>query len=170
MKPTTLGILGLGRMGRHHVRCAREAQGVELTRHMVTIASGKGVRQVHYRRQGRGPAVLMLHQSPQSSREFEPLMAEWATDFTVFAPDTPGYGLSDPLADTEASMEDIAQAGEDRGELEHAQVVVKALEDNHAMAYGEIRLKFKDGSAINSWFSTVYVNTPFGWKAILTHN
>ncbi len=83
---------------------------MELTRHMVTIASGKGVRQVHYRRQGRGPAVLMLHQSPQSSREFEPLMAEWATDFTVFAPDTPGYGLSDPLADTEASMEDIAQA------------------------------------------------------------
>jgi hypothetical protein len=67
-------------------------------------------------------------------------------------------------------MEAIAQAGEDRGELEHAQVVVKALEDKHAMAYGELRLKFKDGSAINSWFSTVYVNTPFGWKAILTHN
>ncbi|MGI9330353.1 MAG: alpha/beta fold hydrolase, partial [Gammaproteobacteria bacterium] len=83
---------------------------MELTRHMVSIASGKQVRQVHYRRQGRGPAVLMLHQSPQSSREFEPLMAEWATDFTVFAPDTPGYGLSDPLADPEASMEDIAQA------------------------------------------------------------
>lgn len=83
---------------------------MELTRHMVTIHSGKAVRQVHYRRQGRGPAVLMLHQSPQSSREFEPLMAEWATDFTVFAPDTPGYGLSDPLADPEASMEDIAQA------------------------------------------------------------
>lgn len=83
---------------------------MELTRHMVTITSGKATRQVHYRRQGRGPAVLMLHQSPQSSREFEPLMAEWATDFTVFAPDTPGYGLSDPLADSDASMEDIAQA------------------------------------------------------------
>ena len=30
MKPTTLGVLGLGRMGRHHVRCAQEARGVTL--------------------------------------------------------------------------------------------------------------------------------------------
>ena len=29
---------------------------------------------------------------------------------------------------------------------------------------------FKDGSSIESWFSTVYENTPFGWKALLTTN
>jgi predicted dehydrogenase len=31
VKPTTVGVLGLGRMGRHHVRCALEARGVSLT-------------------------------------------------------------------------------------------------------------------------------------------
>ena len=75
-----------------------------------------------------------------------------------------------PLGQRIDDLEAIAQAGEDRGELEHTQLVVRALADDHALAYGEIHLKFKDGSAINSWFSTVYVNTPFGWKAILTHN
>jgi ketosteroid isomerase-like protein len=75
-----------------------------------------------------------------------------------------------PLAQRIGDMESIAQAGEDKGELEHGQVVIKALGDKHALAYGELRLKFKDGSALNSWFSTVYMNTPFGWKAILTHN
>jgi ketosteroid isomerase-like protein len=75
-----------------------------------------------------------------------------------------------PLAQRIDDMETIAQAGEDRGELEHGQVVIKALGDKHALAYGELKLKFKDGSALNSWFTTAYVNTPFGWKAILTHN
>jgi len=64
----------------------------------------------------------------------------------------------------------IAQAGEDRGELTYSQVQVQALETNHALAYGELNLKFKDGSSLNSWFSTIYEKTPFGWKAILTHN
>jgi len=64
----------------------------------------------------------------------------------------------------------IAQAGEDRGVLQYSHVRVKALEEKHAVAYGELQLKFKDGSAINAWFTTVYVKTPFGWKAILTHN
>ena len=64
----------------------------------------------------------------------------------------------------------IAQAGEDRGVLDYSHIKVKALEDKHAMAWGELQLKFKDGSAINAWFTTVYVKTPFGWKAILTHN
>jgi len=67
-------------------------------------------------------------------------------------------------------LKTIAQAGEDRGMLEYSQVRVKALEKNHALAYGELHLEFKDGSAINTWFTTVYVKTPFGWKAILTHN
>ena len=81
---------------------------MSLTRHMVTIDGRQTARQVHYRRQGQGPAVLLLHQSPQSSREFEPLMASWSENFTVIAPDTPGYGLSDPLPDSAATMEDLA--------------------------------------------------------------
>ena len=67
-------------------------------------------------------------------------------------------------------LRDIAQAGEDRGVLDYSHIRVKALEEKHAMAWGELQLKFKDGSAINAWFTTVYVKTPFGWKAILTHN
>ncbi len=81
-----------------------------LTRHMVTIDGETTSRQVHYRRQGNGPALLLLHQSPQSSREFEPLMATWSANFTVIAPDTPGYGLSDPLPAADATMEDLAES------------------------------------------------------------
>lgn len=54
-------------------------------------------RRVHYRRCGAGPVLLLLHQSPKSSREYEPLMAEWGAHFTCIAPDTPGYGFSQPL-------------------------------------------------------------------------
>lgn len=66
-----------------------------ITRHMLTIP-GTG-RRVHYRRCGRGPALLMVHQSPRSSAEYEPLMRQWGEHFTCIAPDTPGFGLSDPL-------------------------------------------------------------------------
>ena len=38
------------------------------------------------------------------------------------------------------------------------------------MAYGRVALKFRDGSVLESWFTTVYVKTPFGWKALLTRN
>ena len=64
----------------------------------------------------------------------------------------------------------IAESGEDRGVLDYSHIQVKALEEKHAMAWGKLQLKFKDGSAINAWFTTVYVKTPFGRKAILTHN
>jgi ketosteroid isomerase-like protein len=67
-------------------------------------------------------------------------------------------------------LKDTARAGEDRGVLAYSHVMVNELGDKHATAYGELSLKFKDGSAINSWFTTVYAKTPFGWKAILTHN
>lgn len=79
-------------------------------RHIVTLDGRWGRRQVHYRRAGDGPLLLMLHQSPQSSRELEPLMAEWGAGFTVIAPDSPGYGLSDPLGVTEAELGDFADA------------------------------------------------------------
>lgn len=55
-------------------------------------------RAVHYRTCGRGPAVVMLHDSPRSSRLHLPTMAALAGHFTIFALDTPGYGNSAPLA------------------------------------------------------------------------
>ena len=65
---------------------------------------------MHYRRAGNGPALLLLHQSPQSSREFEELMQAWGDSFTVLAPDSPGYGKSDPLGVEQASLEEFATA------------------------------------------------------------
>ena len=54
-----------------------------ITRHMATI---RGERQVHYRRGGSGPPVILLHQSPNSSQEYIPLITDLAEDYTVFAP------------------------------------------------------------------------------------
>ncbi len=77
-----------------------------ISRHIATI----GNRQVHYRRAGDGPPVMLLHQSPTSSREYIPLITELAKDFTVFSPDTPGNGLSDPLQIETITMSDLADA------------------------------------------------------------
>jgi pimeloyl-ACP methyl ester carboxylesterase len=84
-------------------------------RGFVTLQGAFGTRQVHYRRAGRGPVVLLLHQSPQSSREMEPLMEAWGHGFTLIAPDSPGYGFSHPLQRAgqpvaAASIEDFAAA------------------------------------------------------------
>lgn len=64
-----------------------------ITRHFIDING----RQVHYRRAGQGPALLLIHQSPQNSRMWLEMMARYAPHFTVIAPDTPGFGYSDPL-------------------------------------------------------------------------
>ena len=68
-----------------------------ITRHFIDITSGSNKRRVHYRRAGNGPPLLMVHQSPRSSAEYEELMLKWSEHFTCIAPDTPGFGHSDPL-------------------------------------------------------------------------
>ena len=78
-----------------------------ITRHMLTLP-GTG-RRVHYRRCGRGPVLLMVHQSPRSSAEYAELMQAWGTHFTCIAPDTPGFGQSDPLPG-EPEIGDFADA------------------------------------------------------------
>lgn len=82
-----------------------------VTRHFATVPSGRfGARQVHYRRAGRGPCVLLLHQSPLSSRDVLPMISRLQGRFTCIAPDTPGYGLSDPFGPAEVEMDDVARA------------------------------------------------------------
>ncbi len=81
---------------------------VTITRHFVSIRGKYGNRQVHYRRAGDGPSLVLLHQSPQSSLEYVPLMKEWGKHFTVIAPDTPGYGGSDPAEGDDLTMADFA--------------------------------------------------------------
>lgn len=81
-----------------------------ISRHYLTIAGPTGPRRVHYRRCGKGPPLLMVHQSPRSSAEYERLMRSWAPFFTCIAPDTPGFGQSDPLPDTDPDIGDFADA------------------------------------------------------------
>ncbi|MCS6947805.1 MAG: alpha/beta fold hydrolase, partial [Steroidobacteraceae bacterium] len=82
-----------------------------ITRHFASIADGRwGARQVHYRHVGSGPLVVMFHQSPLSSRDLIATMQSWRERFTCIAPDTPGYGLSDPLGVPYAEMHDFAEA------------------------------------------------------------
>lgn len=77
-------------------------------RHVVMV----GNRRVHYRRQGDGPALILLHASPISSQVFEHDYAPvFSKRFTCIAPDTPGNGLSAPLANAEtANVDDYASA------------------------------------------------------------
>jgi ketosteroid isomerase-like protein len=75
-----------------------------------------------------------------------------------------------PLAQRLADFESVVREGKDQGALSHSELTVKELGDKHAMAFGHASLKFKDGSALDTWFTTVYVKTPFGWRAILTSN
>ena len=56
--------------------------------------------QIHFREVGeRGqPSILWIHQSPSSSEMYEALMAAMPGYYHL-APDTPGFGQSDPLPD-----------------------------------------------------------------------
>jgi pimeloyl-ACP methyl ester carboxylesterase len=76
-----------------------------ITRHYIEVNG----RRVHYRKAGSGAPLLMAHQSPRSSAEYEPLMREWAEHFTCIAPDTPGFGQSDPLPGN-PEIDDFADA------------------------------------------------------------
>lgn len=83
---------------------SRSTPGIR--RHFVTV----GTRRVHYRRAGTGPPLVMLHASPVSSQAMVERMTAFANDFTVIAPDTPGYGRSDPLDLPQPEISDYADA------------------------------------------------------------
>jgi len=80
-----------------------------ITRHFIDVGPKANQRRVHYRLAGSGPPLLMVHQSPRSSKEYEALMAKWAEYFTCIAPDTPGFGQSDSLPG-EPEINDYADA------------------------------------------------------------
>lgn len=67
--------------------------------------SGGRIFYRHFANPGR-PALLLLHPSPLSSAFMERLALFLSTDFEVFAPDLPGYGFSDPLAQRPREMAD----------------------------------------------------------------
>lgn len=67
-------------------------------------------RLVHLRHAGTGPPVVLLHPSPLSSTAMLPLIEQLADGYAVYAPDTPGYGLSEALTQPPVSAADYAPA------------------------------------------------------------
>jgi pimeloyl-ACP methyl ester carboxylesterase len=66
--------------------------------------------QVHFRYGGRGPVVVMLHDSPRSSVLHVPNIEWLGEHFTVIALDTPGYGNSTPLPQANPEVADFGRA------------------------------------------------------------
>jgi len=64
-----------------------------LIKNYANLVSG----QTHYRRAGEGSPMVLLHASPMSSQWMEPFFNTLHDVADVIAPDTPGYGNSDPL-------------------------------------------------------------------------
>jgi len=95
--------------------------------------------------------------------DLEAVRGYYHQDF-VLVTDQGTISLKQRLAD----FDSVTQEGKDHGELSQSQVTVKEVEEKHAIAYGRSKLQFKDGSSFETWFTTIYVKTPFGWKAILT--
>jgi pimeloyl-ACP methyl ester carboxylesterase len=70
-----------------------------------------GERLVCWRTQGRGPAAVLLHGSPQSSRALAGLSAAVAAaGLCAVMPDTPGAGHSEPLPGEALTIADLAAA------------------------------------------------------------
>ncbi|MEP3226050.1 MAG: alpha/beta fold hydrolase [Parasphingorhabdus sp.] len=67
-------------------------------------------RQVHYRRAGSGPAMILLHPSPQCSEAMVPALTAFSQVCSCFALDTPGYGLSDDIPEMQPDMGDYADS------------------------------------------------------------
>lgn len=89
----------------------REGYSASITRSYVGVPAATGARRmVHYRVAGAGPNIVLLHDSPRSSRLHVPLMKMLASRFRVFALDTPGYGNSDPLDIATPTIPDFAEA------------------------------------------------------------
>ena len=69
-----------------------------------------GARRVHYFRAGDGPPAILVHSSPANARLLAKEIEYLAGSHTVFAFDTPGFGLSDPLPGDVLTVADLADA------------------------------------------------------------
>jgi pimeloyl-ACP methyl ester carboxylesterase len=103
--------------------------------------------QMHYRKTGGGPPLVLLHATPKSSRSFMPLMQQLAAHHTVIAPDTLGFGKSDPLP-PHLKMETLAEATAD---------LILALRINPSPIFG-LHTGNKIGAALSA-----------GWPELVSH-
>jgi pimeloyl-ACP methyl ester carboxylesterase len=103
-------------------------------------------RRVLVRRFGTGPAVMVIHGSPQSSRAVEAVcQAIAARGLTAIAPDSPGAGRSDPLHLDHPDSADYARA---------LLRLVETLGLSRVGLYG-----FHTGAATVATFAALFPNT-----------
>ena len=79
--------------------------GLPIHKGFVTV---EGCR-LHYVRQGSGPAAVLLHASPCSAKVMAELQVVWGREFTTFAFDLPGFGLSQAPTDGDITIERLAE-------------------------------------------------------------
>ena len=53
--------------------------------------------QMHYREAGAGAPVVLFHRTPSSSASYQRVLPLLGKSYLALAPDTPGFGMSDPL-------------------------------------------------------------------------
>lgn len=109
--------------------------------------------------------VLEYFEQIWNENDIEALQGYYHPDFVLVTDD--GTQTREQQVDR---IRILVTDGGDRGVVDHSDVVIKEIGETHALAYGHLSLKFKDGSSLDAWFSTVFVETPFGWKALLTRN
>jgi pimeloyl-ACP methyl ester carboxylesterase len=105
-----------------------EGMTVEVFKGFVEV----GGAVVHYTRLGEGPAVVLLHASPCSAKVMKPLQDAWCDEFTTFAFDLPGFGLSDAIGTDEVDIPRIADCI--AGAMETLGVAQYALYGRHTGA------------------------------------
>jgi magnesium chelatase accessory protein len=62
----------------------------------------------HVQVMGQGPVILLLHGTAAATHSWRDLMPLLARDFTVVAPDLPGHGFSDGVANARLSLPGMA--------------------------------------------------------------
>jgi pimeloyl-ACP methyl ester carboxylesterase len=78
-----------------------------IIKHFLPLPDG---RQIHYRRAGSGPPLIIMHPSPNSSASMTNAINAFSEIFTCIALDTPGYGLSDDIVADPAELWGYADA------------------------------------------------------------
>ena len=76
----------------------------EIKRGFADVSYG----QIHYRAQGSGDPMLLLHSSPGSSKQQVGLISDLGDEMRIFSPDTPGNGDSTALPLESPTIVDLA--------------------------------------------------------------
>jgi pimeloyl-ACP methyl ester carboxylesterase len=84
----------------------RSPAATSIDRGFISLPHGD----MHFRAAGQGEVVLALHSSPRSSVSVLPVIDALSGTYRVIAPDTPGYGLSDPLPSDVPTLNDFTGA------------------------------------------------------------